>query len=368
MRLVRWSLAGVVVLLVGLVFVWTAVGHRVLLLRVYSWFPAPELLAPPGTLRPGLAWHDDYYAIERLDEATWAIGEPRYAQQNVSYLIAGRERAVLFDAGPGLRELAPVVAGLTRLPITFVPSHLHYDHVGGARGFERVALIDLPALREQAPDGVLRPRFAQHLGALEGIEARPLEVDEWWAPGSVVDLGGRALEVWHTPGHTPESASLLDRARGMLFSGDYLYPGELYAFLPGSSLADYLWTAERLTPALPALAAIHGGHGIELATSAPVLAARDLLDLQRALREIRSGERGGSGWFPRAYPVNERLTLLSDGLAGDWTPQARPPGAPSGGQPSTSPTAMLAAADRSTVGHEAASESPARAPRRRVDR
>jgi glyoxylase-like metal-dependent hydrolase (beta-lactamase superfamily II) len=319
------GLLGAAVLLGGPVLLWTAVDHRVLLLRVHSWFPAPGLLAPPATLRPGLAWQDDYYAIERLDESTWAIGEPRYAQQNLSYLIAGRERAVLFDAGPGLRELAPVVTGLTGLPVTFVPSHLHYDHVGGARGFERVALIDLPALREQAPDGVLRPRFAQHLGALEGIEARPIEVDEWWAPGSVVDLGGRALEVWHTPGHTPESASLLDRERGMLFAGDYLYPGELYAFLPGSSLADYLSTAERLASALPDPTAIHGGHGTELATSASVLAARDLLDLRRALREIRGGERAGSGWFPRAYPVNERLTLLSDGLGGDWTHRAGPP-------------------------------------------
>lgn len=292
-----------------------------LLLRLRAWTASAPPLAPPPPLRPGLVWHDDYYSIERIDDATWAIGEPRYAQQNVSFLIAGSERAVVFDAGPGLRELAPVAASLTELPITFVPSHLHYDHVGGARGFERVAMIDLPALRAQAPDGVLRPRFAQHLGALEGIDARPLEVDEWWPPGSVVELGGRRLELWHTPGHTPESASLFDRERGLLFSGDFLYPGELYAFLPGSSLADYRWTAERLARALPESAAIHGGHGSDLATTAPVLAVRDLLDLRRALDEIRSGERAGSGWFPRTWPVSERLTLLSDGLGGDWTPR-----------------------------------------------
>ncbi len=314
MRTLRWASAAALALLGGTALLWLAVDHRVLLLWLRARFAEPPQLAPPPELRPGLAWLDDYYSIERIDETTWAIGEPRYAQQNLSYLIAGSARAVVFDAGPGLRELAPAVAQLTSLPITFVPSHLHYDHVGGARGFERVAMIDLPALRAQAPDGVLRPRFAQHLGALEGIEARPLEIDEWWAPGSAVDLGGRALEVWHTPGHTPESASLLDRARGLLFSGDFLYPGELYAFVPGSSLADYLWAAERLARALPAAVRIHGGHGSDLAASAPVLAARDLVDLRRALEEIRSGERAGSGWFPRVYPVNERLTLLADGL------------------------------------------------------
>jgi glyoxylase-like metal-dependent hydrolase (beta-lactamase superfamily II) len=328
------GIAAAAALLGGAALLWIAVDHRVLLLRLQAWLQAPAPLAPPPALRPGLVWHDDYYSIERLDESTWAIGEPRYAQQNLSYLIAGSERAVVFDAGPGLREVAPVVAALTELPVTFVPSHLHYDHVGGTRGFERVAMIDLPALREQAPDGVLRPRFAQHLGALEGIEARPIEIDEWWPPGSVVELGGRALEVWHTPGHTPESASLLDRARGLLFSGDFLYPGELYAFLPGSSLADYLWSAERLGRTLSDGAAIHGGHATDIATSAAVLAVPDLRDLQRALAQIRVGERAGTGWFPRAYPVNERLTLLSDGLGGDWTPRGSPPhpraGAPGG--------------------------------------
>jgi glyoxylase-like metal-dependent hydrolase (beta-lactamase superfamily II) len=317
LRTSRRALVVAIALLGAFAALWVSVDHRVLLLRVYAWTATPAPLAPPPSLRTGLVWADDYYSIERIDDATWAIGEPRYAQQNLSFLIAGSERAVLFDAGPGLRELAPVVAGLTALPVTFVPSHLHYDHVGGARGFERVAMIDLPALRAQALDGVLRPRFAQHLGALEGIEASPIEIDEWWAPGSVVELGGRALEVWHTPGHTPESASLLDRARGLLFSGDYLYPGELYAFLPGSSLADYGWTAERLARALPVDVGIHGAHGTDLATSAPVLALQDLLDLQRALVEIRSGERAGSGWFPRVYPVNERLTLMADGLGGD---------------------------------------------------
>jgi glyoxylase-like metal-dependent hydrolase (beta-lactamase superfamily II) len=328
MRARRFAAAAALGLLGAAALPWAAVEHRVLLLRVRSWLAEPPPLAPPPILRAGLVWHDDYYSVERLDESTFAIGEPRYAQQNVSFLIVGSERAVVFDAGPGLRELAPVVARLTELPVTFVPSHLHYDHVGGARGFERVALIDLPELRAQAPDGVLRPRFAQHLGALEGIEARPIEVDEWWPPGSVVDLGGRALEVWHTPGHTPESASLVDRARGLLFAGDFLYPGDLYAFLPGSSLADYLWTAERLARALPGDAAIHGGHGTDLATSAPVLATRDLLDLKRALEEIRGGRRAGSGWFPRAYAVNERVTLLADGLGGDWTRRARSDAAP----------------------------------------
>lgn len=302
---------------------WIARDHRSALLRLHGWLtPAAGLEAAPA-LDPGVAWHDDYYTLERLDEGTWAIGEPRFAEKNFDYLILGATRGVLFDAGPGLRQLAPVVAALTDLPVTFVPSHLHYDHVGGARGFERVAMIDLPALRSQAPRGTLVPTFAQHLGAVAGLEAPALEVDEWWAPGARIDLGGRALEVWHVPGHTPESAALHDPERGWVFAGDYLYPGELYAFLPGSSLADYLWSAERLLRGLGPGSVFFGAHGLE-ATAAPALALRDVADLRDALREIRAGERQGEGLFPRRYPVSERLTLAADGIAGDWTPRASP--------------------------------------------
>ena len=38
--------------------------------------------------------------------------------------------------------------------------------------------------------------------------------------GDVVDLGDRALEVLHVPGHTAGSLALWDRASGLLFTGD----------------------------------------------------------------------------------------------------------------------------------------------------
>jgi glyoxylase-like metal-dependent hydrolase (beta-lactamase superfamily II) len=55
--------------------------------------------------------------------------------------------AILFDAGPGLRDIRAVAESLTTLPITFLPSHLHYDHVGNTVSIEHVALIDVAATR-----------------------------------------------------------------------------------------------------------------------------------------------------------------------------------------------------------------------------
>ena len=45
--------------------------------------------------------------------------------------------------------------------------------------------------------------------------------------GDVIDLGDRAFEVLHLPGHSPGSIGLWDPAAGTLFSGDAIYDGPL---------------------------------------------------------------------------------------------------------------------------------------------
>lgn len=271
----------------------------------------PPALSEPVDEGVAVSWYDDYYTIEPIDAGTIAIGEPRYHQANYSYLILGSQRAILFDSGPGVRDIRPVVESLTALPVTALPSHLHFDHVGNHRRFERIALVDLPYLREQVEGGVLTPTRAQHLGFVEGVAAPALRVTDWLAPGSEIDLGGRTLELLHVPGHTHDSVALLDAARRQLFTGDYVYEGELYAFLPGASLRDYLATAESLLPQLPEDVVLLTGHRAT-PPGAPLLRRADVADLRETLVGIRDGTLAGAGVYPRAWPVNRDLVLLAD--------------------------------------------------------
>ncbi len=306
------------IVLIGLGALAVHQRHAVIFMALGSGEPPPLLdQENEGT---SVRWFDDYYTIEALDERTFAIGEPRYYQQVFSYLITGTQRAVLFDAGPGYHDIRPVAESLTDLPITFIPSHFHFDHTGNTVTFEDVAVVDLPGLRDRAPDNKLPLTRNEHLGHIEGVENITLEVDNWIAPGSELDLGGRTLRVLLTPGHTEESISLLDAEAQMLFAGDFICPCPLFAFLPNSSMGDYVQGTDTVIAAVGPEIVVHGAHRMEPPGS-PKQSYTDLVDLQSALDGIRNGEVKSKGLYPVIYPVNDEMEIWAEPKwLQDWTP------------------------------------------------
>ena len=256
---------------------------------------------------------DDYFAVEQIDSVTFAIGEPRYYQQNYSYLLIGGTRALLFDAGSGTRDMSKVVASLTALPVTVLVSHLHFDHLGGIEPFTRIAMLDLPATRQDATRGRFTPGRYEYLGQFDGRQAPSLQVTDWLAPGSRIDLGGRVLTLLSTPGHTPTSATLMETAPHRVFIGDFIYPTTIYAFLPGASLSTYQRTAETLLDTLPADAVLWTAHCCrrDEGVSAPWLGIPDLRDLRDALARVRSGDGLATGFYPHRYPVSRQMTIAT---------------------------------------------------------
>ncbi len=256
-------------------------------------------------------WFDDYYTVEKIDDHTYAIGEPRYHQENFHYLLLGETRAILLDTGAGLRDISKVVKSITKLPVTALPSHLHYDHVGGCDRFEHVALIDLPNLRKQEKGGKLKLTNNQHLGSAEGIANVTLTINEWLAPGSVIDLGGRKLEVIHTPGHVEEHLVLFDEDNKLLFTSDYLYDGPLYAFLPGGNLTKYLKASEELLQRISKSTRLFGAHRSS-SQGVPELGYQDLQDLRDTLTKVLDKTKKGTGFYPYVYQVNDKIELHTD--------------------------------------------------------
>ncbi len=251
------------------------------------------------------------WRVQQIAPETWAIGEPQDAPDNYEYLLVGQTRALLIDAGSTPdHDIRPVLAGLTKLPVTVIPSHLHFDHTNGIGHFDHVALIDLPETRARADAAGWVT-----LSRLQYMDKHPprFHVTDWIKPDTTVDLGGRKVTVLNTPGHTASSISVWDPAARLLFTGDYIYPTSLYAFLPDSSLSAYVATADRLLGFLPADAKLYTAHCCrnDATPGAPWLQVQDLRDVRSAVQAVRDGQAHGRGLLIRRFPVNARMTLLT---------------------------------------------------------
>lgn len=275
---------------------------------------SPTLVGDPSVAED-VRWHDDYFAVVRIDPQTYAIGAPSYPIRPMSYLIVGRERAVLFDTGPGWRDIDGVVRALTDRPVIAAASHLHYDHVGSLDRFDAVALADRPSLRTLADEtGQVLPPDDLHLGAVERVAPEPFVVTEWWTHGQIIDLGGRSVEVVHSPGHTEGSMMLFDRAAAQLYTGDFIYPGNLLALFPGAHMGRYLESARALAEAIPAGATLYPGHlDLEIQPwRLQTLAHSDLVDLVAGLEAIRDGRLEMHAFMPPTWAINGQLRLIAN--------------------------------------------------------
>jgi len=193
-------------------------------------------------VRPAVA-PAGYFHTYPIDRNTYAISEPKYWQGNVSYLLLGTRRALLFDTGPGIYSLRAEVLKLTHLPILVIPSHLHFDHVGDIQEFSDVGVIDLPELRAEVRNGKLVESADEFLVS---SYTWSFHVSEWLKDGTVIDLGDRSVLLISTPGHTRNSVSLIDRQHKQLFIGDIVNHGVTLIDVPGSDIHQMVNSLHRM--------------------------------------------------------------------------------------------------------------------------
>jgi hydroxyacylglutathione hydrolase len=256
---------------------------------------------------------DDWCHVEPRDERSFTIGEPRYHQQNWSYLLVGDDRSLLFDTGSYFGDIAPVVERRRRGPLTALPSHMHYDHLGNVTRFDHVALPDLPILRECANQGRMTPSDQLFLGKSENRTPPTFDVAEWVAIGDWINLGNRRVQLLHTPGHSPDSVSLWEPDRNRLFAADFLYCGALYAQTPSASLAAYLASSKRLRTLIDDDTAIYGAHGAALPgdpPSPPRLCAADVTALISRLDDLRRKPTVLKFGGTRTVEISPRMQLI----------------------------------------------------------
>jgi glyoxylase-like metal-dependent hydrolase (beta-lactamase superfamily II) len=253
-----------------------------------------ELPRPPYRRLERVSVPGGWFQVYRVDSGVFALYEPLQQQEVLSYLILGSRSALLFDTGLGVGNIAEVAQALTSLPITVLNSHTHFDHVGGNADFERILAVDSEYTRansrgfsREIVHGEMAPS-ALCAGLPRGFAAasyrtRPYRPLQFIRDGHRIELGGRALEVIQVPGHTPDGLALLDRARGLLFTGDTFYEGQIWLTAPETDFSAYVRSVDRLAALAPTLRKLLPAHNV--AVSDP----KRLTSLREAVRRIRDG-------------------------------------------------------------------------------
>lgn len=269
--------------------------------QVRDW--CKELPRPEYKALERMQVSDPWFEVYKVAADTYAIYEPHQSEEVISYLIFGKQKAILFDTGMGISDIKQVVNELTAkggvkppLQIMVLNSHTHDDHVGGNWQFKNVLSMETKFSKQNAKGsrddaqaeiapGEICGELPKNFDA-QSYATRPWRITQYIHDGDKLDLGGRVIQILSTPGHTPDAITLYDRANGLLFTGDTYYPAAIWLYRPETNLDQYANSIQQLailTQMEPSIKLVLGAHNI------PVAPPSVLPDLAQAFADFRAG-------------------------------------------------------------------------------
>jgi len=217
-----------------------------------------------------------FFKAEEIKPRVWQIGYDFLNEFQVpvfSYLIEGRDYALVVDTMYGYGNLRAFCETLTDKPLKLVNTHFHLDHVGGNYDFDACYIhpldipylySSLPASREQQLErarNAARPEYKDLLTADDFASERPIKVFPIY-DGDIFDIGDRQIEVIGVGGHSPGSIVLLDRKNRIVFSGDACNSNTLLGFGVSLSIEEYLENLLHLKKFQTEFDITYGGHQV----------------------------------------------------------------------------------------------------------
>jgi glyoxylase-like metal-dependent hydrolase (beta-lactamase superfamily II) len=166
-------------------------------------------------------WADHGYLLDEDGLLPFTMG---------AFLVRGRDRVVLVDAGLGPGKLMGIqagallenlrVAGVGQEDVTdVVLTHLHLDHVGWISQHDEVVF---PNAVHRCSAGDWAHFMVDHRGAeAERVEPAANRFDVWSTETTIMP----GIDTMPTPGHTPGSTTLVlsSGAQRIMFLGDVVH-------------------------------------------------------------------------------------------------------------------------------------------------
>ncbi|MGQ9489380.1 MAG: MBL fold metallo-hydrolase [Anaerolineae bacterium] len=168
--------------------------------------------------------------------------------------------AVVVDPGDNAAQILNTLKRFGLRLERILATHAHFDHLLAARELQVATAAPFylhPADRPLV--AAMRRTCRAWLGYDPG---EPPTIDGDLIPGEVVAVGDIALEVRHTPGHSPGGVTLVDHVGRRVFTGDALFAGGIgRTDFPGGSLQLLLDSIRTQILSLPDDYTVLSGHG-----------------------------------------------------------------------------------------------------------
>lgn len=278
---------------------------------------APLLAAPLAAHAQQAPAQAPAFVVHKLTDFLYAIGEPGYYQKNYSYLLVGADQALMFDSGANQQEdITEVARKITDKPLSVLPSHLHFDHLGGLHNFKSIYLVDTPFTRAfKAADGRYHVPEPVYLGNFDHMVVPPFNVARLVKPDEVIDLGGLKLRLLSVPGHTQDEVALYDATHNILLGGDHLYPSWLLA----GNAKDYLASLDATLKVINKQTTVYGAHADEDPNQVPRMTYAQVQAIRDSMAQIQAGRAKGEAFSDpeliksaELYKVQQNISILTN--------------------------------------------------------
>ncbi len=138
--------------------------------------------------------------------------------QTNGYLFEANGKAWLFDAPEGVSEwIESKDLKLDGIILT----HQHHDHVIGAGAAQAQSECPIWAWSKPCEELTLAKRLEQMTGV--PCELEPYRVDHLLEGETTLSLEELELELYHVPGHSPDSVCFRIAGQPVMFGGDVLF-------------------------------------------------------------------------------------------------------------------------------------------------
>lgn len=219
---------------------------------------------------------DNWFTIEKIDDSSFAISEYKHWEETHCYLLCGTEKALLIDSRLGIANIKNVVDSFTSLPIIVATTHAHWDHIGGHKYFDTIAVHEMErewlSAKFPLPLQLVKNNLICKLCdfpsdfKISDYQIYQGEPQILLHDGDCIDLGERKISVIHTPGHSPGHCCYYEPQREYLYSGDLIYRGCLDAFYPTTDPLLFWKSIQKILP-LKTMKLLPGHHKLNITIS-----------------------------------------------------------------------------------------------------